>query len=117
MARFLIAISGDEQRWDAMSASEWDVIDEGHRQFTAKAGAAILSAGQLVGRPEWTTVRAGADGRPSPTDGPFVETKEMLGGFYVIEVPDKAEAIELASLLAEASIDHSAVEVIPLVEH
>jgi hypothetical protein len=117
MAKYLIAISGDEQRWDAMTEAEWHATDEGHRQFRARAGAAILSDGQLVGRSEWTTVHADGNGRPAPTDGPFVESKEMLGGFYVIDVPQKSDAVELASLLAEATVDHSAVEVIPLVVH
>ena len=117
MAKYLIAISGDEQRWDAMTETEWHAIDEGHRQFRAQAGPAILSDGQLVGRSEWTTVHADGNGRPAPTDGPFVESKEMLGGFYVIDVPQRSDAVELASLLAEATVDHSAVEVIPLVVH
>ena len=50
-------------------------------------------------------------------DGPFAETKEMLGGFYLVDVPEKADAVALASLLAEARADHSGVEVIPLVVH
>ena len=65
----------------------------------------------------WTTVRASASGEPTAVDGPFAETKEMLGGFYLVDVPAKSDAVALASLLAEARADHSAVEVMPLVVH
>lgn len=117
MARYFIAISGDEQRWDAMTAEDWDVIDEGHRRFRERAGSSILADGQLEGRRDWTTVRAAADGTPTVVDGPFAETKEMLGGFYLVDVPTKADAVALAELLGEARADHSGVEVIPLVVH
>ncbi|GAB3797080.1 YciI family protein [Humibacter antri] len=117
MAEYLIAISGDEQRWDAMTADEGAAIDEGHRRFREQAGTAVLAAGQLEGRRVWTTLRAAETGEPTAVDGPFAETKEMLGGFYLVDVPEKADAVALASLLAEARADHSGVEVIPLVVH
>jgi hypothetical protein len=115
MAEYFIAISGNEQRWDAMTADDWAAIDEGHRRFREQAATAILASGQLEGRSVWTTVRASSTGEPTAADGPFAETKEMLGGFYLIDVPEKADAVALASLLAETRADHSAVEVIPLV--
>jgi len=114
MAKYFIAINGNEQRWAAMTSDDWAAIDEGHRRFHEQAGESILSAGQLQDRENWTTVRLGGSGEPTAVDGPFAETKEMLGGFYVIDVPEKADAVALASLLAEARTDHSGVEVIPL---
>jgi hypothetical protein len=44
-----------------------------------------------------TTVRVGADGQRTVTDGPFAETREVLGGFYVIDVPDLDVALEWAA--------------------
>ncbi|GAA2580012.1 YciI family protein [Dactylosporangium fulvum] len=44
-----------------------------------------------------TTVRVAADGRPMVTDGPFAETREVLGGFYVIDVPDLDAALDWAT--------------------
>jgi hypothetical protein len=117
MSKFLIAISGDEERWNAMGQEDWAAIDAGHRRFREEAGEAILADGQLEGRSAWTTVRAGGSGEPTAVDGPFAETKEMLGGFYLVDVPEKSDAVALASLLAEARADHSAVEVMPLVVH
>ena len=117
MSEYFIAISGNEQRWDSMTPEDWAAIDAGHRRFREQAGEAILAAGQLEGRGGWTTVRASSSGEPTAVDGPFAETKEMLGGFYLVDVPEKADAVALASLLAEARADHSGVEVIPLVVH
>jgi hypothetical protein len=51
------------------------------------------------------------------TDGPFVETKEALGGFYLLEVADLDEAISLAAVLPEMSDERCAVEIRPVVEH
>lgn len=44
-----------------------------------------------------TAVRVGQDGRRTVTDGPFAETREVLGGFYVIDVPDLDEALDWAA--------------------
>jgi hypothetical protein len=59
-------------------------------------------------------LRASADG-PLVTDGPFIEAKEVLGGFYLVEAVDRDEAISLVSVLAEVAQDHSGVVVHPLV--
>ena len=60
-----------------------------------------------------TTVRV-QDGRTLTTDGPFAETKEQLGGYYLIDVADLDEAIEVAGRIPAAS--HGAVEIRPVVE-
>lgn len=117
MARYLILIYGNEARWDAMSPAEGQQIDAGHRTFVANAGTAVLAAGQLEGPETATTLRGIDQGRPVITDGPFAESKEVLGGFYVVRANDLDEAISYASVLAEVEHDHSAVEVRPLVDH
>jgi hypothetical protein len=114
MARFLILIYGDEHRWDTASESEMAQIDAGHAAFRATAGAAVLAAGKLTEAEAAASLRAGSDG-PLVTDGPFVESKEALGGFYVIEAADRDQAISLVSGLAEIQHDHSGVVVHPLV--
>ena len=62
-----------------------------------------------------TTLRAGRGGAPAATDGPFLESKEVVGGFYLVEAADRDEVTAYASLLAEAAHDHSGVEIAPLV--
>ncbi|NNC13836.1 hypothetical protein HII28_18400 [Planctomonas sp. JC2975] len=116
MAEFLLVMVGVEERWATLTEPQRQEIDDAHRAFWAKAGDAIRSSGELEGTAARTTVRT-IGGRKKVVDGPFAETKEMIGGFYLIDVPEKADAVELASLLAETRADHSGVEVIPLVKH
>ncbi|WP_106813778.1 YciI family protein [Microbacterium timonense] len=116
MAQYLILIYGDEARWEAASESERRQIDEGHRAFWQQAGAAILASGELEPTRTATTLRPGGE-QPLITDGPFLETKEVLGGFYVVDVADLDAALALAGLLAESRQDHSGVQVHPLVDH
>ena len=61
-----------------------------------------------------TTVRV-RNGRTSATDGPFAETKEQLGGYYLIEAKDLNEAIQVASRIPSAKL--GAIEVRPIQEH
>jgi hypothetical protein len=115
MTKYLVLIYGDEQRWDTMSPREMQEVDDGHRAFRTNAGAAILASGQLESTSLATTVRAGSDDGPAVTDGPFLESKEVLGGFYLVDAVDRAHVVALASGLAEVAHDHSGVEIVPLV--
>jgi hypothetical protein len=117
MAQYLVLIYGNEQRWNNASAEEMRQIDAGHRAFRTKAGTAVLAAGELEPTGAAASLRAGSGGRPTVTDGPFLETKEVVGGFYVIQAADLDEAISLAAGLAEVAHDHSGVEIRPLVDH
>jgi hypothetical protein len=80
---------------------------------------AMAAAGELVnghrlhGNDTATTVRI-RGGKVTTTDGPFVETTEFLGGYYVVDVPDLDRAIELAAQLPAA--EHGTVEVRPIWE-
>ncbi|MGH1525892.1 YciI family protein [Leifsonia sp. L25] len=71
--------------------------------------------GELQASSTATTVRTGPDGEPRPTDGPFSEAKEVVGGFYLIEAESEEEAVALAASLAEARQGHGGIEVRPLV--
>ena len=79
----------------------------------------IRSNGKLVAgealqpTPTATTVRV-RNGKISTTDGPFVETKEQLGGFYLIEARDLNDAIQVASKIPSARL--GSVEVRPIME-
>ena len=115
MAKYLVLIYGDEQRWDNRSEQEWEVNHDGHRAFQRAAGSNVLGGHQLENSATATSLRAGS-GSPTITDGPFLETKEALGGFYVVEATDLDEVIRWSSLLRETTEDHSGVEVRPIVE-
>jgi hypothetical protein len=117
MAQYVVLIYGDEQRWQSASEQERSEIGAGHQSFARRAGSAILASGELQPSSAAATLRVGEDGKPTITDGPFMEGKEVLGGFYVIEAANRDEAIALAGTLAEAQHDHSGVQVHPLVDH
>lgn len=59
----------------------------------------MVSAGQLFGTETATTIRRAFGGGDTVTDGPFAETKEQLGGFYIVEAADLDAALELAAAM------------------
>jgi hypothetical protein len=115
MAKYLILIYGDEQRWDAMTPEQVSAHHAAHRAFSGAAGAAVLGGEQLESSSVATSLRADPAGGYTTTDGPFLETKEALGGYYVIDVPDLDAAVALVARLPEVAADHSGVEIRPIV--
>jgi hypothetical protein len=77
--------------------------------------AAIVSGNELERTARTVSVRADSAGRRSVTDGPFMDTKEVIGGDYVLEAADLHEAVELAGGIPEATATHGGVEVRPIV--
>ncbi len=116
MAKYLLLIYGNEQLWDARTPQEVEDLDAGHAAFAAAAGAKVLVGHELESTATATTLRGTVDGRPTPTDGPFPETKEALGGFYLVEADDLDEAISFARQLPEVRASHSGVEIRPVRE-
>jgi hypothetical protein len=97
----------------------WDEVPEGEQQrimerYMALAREPVTVGGdQLQDADTATTVRV-QNGETLTTDGPFAETKEQLGGYYVIDCGSLDEAIEFAARIPAA--ERGAVEVRPLVE-
>lgn len=103
--RYLCLVYQDEAEVDALPDNEFnaivrDVLD--YRQELRQGGHYIASSPLEPARTA-TTVRVRSD-RLSITDGPFAETKEQLGGFYLIEARDLNEAIRIASKMPPARI-------------
>jgi hypothetical protein len=117
MAKYTLLIYGDPQQWAAMSPEQQQANDAGHAEFRDAAGSRILGGNELEPAGMATTVRADAAGRVVTTDGPFLETKEALGGYYELEAADLDEALGLAARLPEVRAGHCAVEVRPVVDH
>jgi hypothetical protein len=89
----------DDESWHDGTEADWLAGMEAHGAFAAAveaAGARILDGNALEHTRTATTVRNGAEG-PLTTDGPFIETKEAIGGYYVIEARDLDQALELAA--------------------
>jgi hypothetical protein len=113
MARYMLLIFGDAQQWEAMTDEQWKAHNAAHESFRAAAGSKIVGASALELAPMATALRSdGADG-VIITDGPFLETKEAVGGYYLLEASDLDEVIKLAALLPEVHASHSAVEIRP----
>jgi hypothetical protein len=117
VAKYLILIYGDEQQWATMSEQEMRKVDEGHGAFRAAAGTAVIDGQELEPSSMATTLRTDPTGRATTTDGPFLETKEGLGGYYLVEAADLDEVIALVGRLHEVSAGHSGVEIRPVVDH
>lgn len=96
MAQYVVLIYEDEKGW---SEGDPAVIEEGmkaHNQFAMDAGEKLRGGQALQPTSTATTIHKDGSGGFAVTDGPFVETKEALGGFYIIEAADLDEAIALA---------------------
>jgi hypothetical protein len=84
-----------------------------HGQFAQSLGEALKGGAGLKSTATATTVRT-ASGSQAIHDGPFAETKEQLGGYYVVDVPDLDAAIALAKRIP--MMGNGAVEIRPLIE-
>jgi hypothetical protein len=99
---------------------EWDSLPDADKQAVYAAYATLnqtpgVTPGQQMQGPETATTVRVQDGKTLTTDGPFVETKEALGGYLFFEADDLDAAIALAAGIPAASMG-GAIEVRPLVE-
>jgi hypothetical protein len=117
MAKYMLLIYGDAAQWEAMTPEQARAHEAAHAAFRASAGSRIVGAEELELAPVATTVRSDATGGVLITDGPFLETKEAVGGFYLLEADDLDEVLKLAAQLPEARAGHSGVEIRPVVDH
>jgi hypothetical protein len=87
----------------------------GYMAFGERAGSAVVGGAALLGPETATTIEVtgGQDGDVVHTDGPYAETKEFLGGFYLLEAEDLDAALALARHIP-AAFDGGRVEVRPL---
>ena len=87
---------------DALTDQEKSALGDGHGTFTRalkKSGELITT--QALADPSQAAVVSVRNGQPAVTDGPFLESKEYLGGFYLIDCENKERAIELASQIPD----------------
>ncbi|MGH8582582.1 MAG: YciI family protein [Gammaproteobacteria bacterium] len=113
--KYLCLAYEEENKLNALSRSEWDVL----RGETLAYVEALRRNGHLIvthalqSVETATTVRV-RSGKLAVTDGPFAETKEQLGGFFLIEARDLNEAIQVASKWPSARL--GSIEVRPIEE-
>jgi hypothetical protein len=98
--------------WDALSQEEQQAVYADYQAINQTPG---VTTGEQMQPPETATTVRVEDGKTLTTDGPFVETKEALGGYLFLETDDPAAATELAARIPAARMG-GAVEVRALVE-
>ncbi len=96
MAEYLVLIYSNEASWATRGEDFAKEITDGHNKFGQKHGASLRGGNALESTMTATSIRTNESGGSVTTDGPFAETKEALGGYYVIEADDLDAAIAIA---------------------
>jgi hypothetical protein len=96
MAQYLVLIYGNEKAHADGGQKLWDELMQGHNAFGEKHEKALAGGNALQDTSTATSVRKDAGGQFTVTDGPFAETKDALGGYYLIEADDLDQAIAIA---------------------
>ena len=107
--KYLLVLNINPDVLAALTEEEQQAIGAGHQKFmdAIKASGEFHSTVAL----QQPKVRNGV---PAVTDGPFVESKEFLGGYYLIEAATPERAYELAAMIPDAAIEGLGVEVRPV---
>jgi hypothetical protein len=115
--KYMLMIYADERAWASLPADEQEQLGaeqfKRYDEYTAwlEEQGLFLAGDPLHGTDQATTVRM-RDGKTSTTDGPFAETKEQLGGYYLIEAENLDRAIEAAARCPGAA--SGSIEVRPI---
>jgi hypothetical protein len=113
--KYLILMHVDPAVLEQLTAEQQTAIQTGHAEFmrATKESGEFLGTHALAGPSQSKVVRS-ANGVPEVTDGPFVEAKEFMGGYYLLDVEDEARAVELAMTIPDAVIDGLNLEIRPV---
>ncbi len=113
--KYMLLINSEESFYESVTEEQIGEIMAGYGRFTEEleAAGANVESNRLQPTSTATTVRV-RDGKTATTDGPFAETKEQLGGYYVIDVPNLDDAIAFAAKIPSA--EYGSVEVRPIWE-
>jgi hypothetical protein len=100
--QYMLLIYGNEDAWNDLAANGRDALDAAHREVLAD----LTASGELIISNELSTTDAKVVRRTDRllvTDGPFTESKEMVGGFYIVDVGSVDRAVEIAGRLEETT--------------
>jgi hypothetical protein len=111
--RYLLLIYADEAQYESMSKADMDAIYTAYEAFGDKYNANIQSGAELKPTAAAITVRV-RDDQTLTTDGPFAETKEQLGGCYLVTAARLDEAIAMAAAIPSAK--DGCIEIRPLMD-
>jgi hypothetical protein len=113
--KFLLVLHNNPAVLAALNEDEQQSLMDGHTAFieaTQRSGELVVT--QALADPSQSAVVRVRNGVPVVTDGPYLEAKEFLGGYYLVDVADRDRALELAGQIPDASIDGLGVEVRPI---
>ena len=112
--QYMLLIYNPPGDWESVPAEQQKAIMEAYGTFTEElqASGKLVAGDALQAVTTATSIRV-RDGETLTTDGPFAETKEVLGGYYLIDVDTLDDAIEWAAKLPSARYGH--IEVRPIV--
>jgi hypothetical protein len=114
LMQYMLLIYDNEATWDEMPEDERNGVFQEYFQYTEdlKSSGKYVAGDALQPIATAKSVRV-RDGETSTTDGPFAETKEVLGGYYLIDVDSDAEAEEWAAKIPSARL--GTIEIRPIV--
>ena len=114
--QYMLLIYNEPSGWESMPAEQQQQVYEAYGTFTEELSSSgkLVSGDALQPITTATSIRV-RDGETLTTDGPFAETKEVLGGYYLVDVKDLDRALELAALIPDASLG-GVVEVRPVAD-
>ena len=114
--KYLLTIYGDESAWNDVSPEEGQQIMAAYGAFgQAAQDAGVLLGGEGLQPTSTATTVKVRDGETITTDGPFAETREQLGGYYLLDCKDLDEAIGWAARIPGAQ--QGSVEVRPVMDY
>ncbi len=112
--KYMMLIAGSEEAWSGRSEQEQQALYGRIGEWWGEQAAAgrIIEGHELQPTSTATSVRIGQDGSAAVTDGPFMEGKEMVGGYGILDVADLDEALAVASTWPAPDV----LEIRPIVE-
>ncbi|GGT14980.1 YciI family protein [Nonomuraea spiralis] len=113
--KFLLIMQINQQVMDTLTEEQRDLIQNGHGAFmkTIQESGEMIGT-QALGDPSTSAVVRTRNGLPAVTDGPYLEAKEYMGGYYMVDCESRERAIELAGMIPDSQIEGLAIEVRPV---
>lgn len=113
--KYMLIMQLNPAAFDALTEEQRNAIMEGHGAFmeTIKASGEMVET-RALGEPAQSAVVRVRDGVPVVTDGPYLEAKEFMGGYYIVDCETRERALELAAMIPDAGVEGLAIEVRPI---
>lgn len=116
--KYLLIMHMNPAVWETLTEAQRQEVGDGHGAFmdTIRATGEMISTTALAHASAASVVRV-RNGVKVVTDGPYVESKEFLGGYYLVEVESRERAYELAAMIPDAGVEGLGIQVSEVVFH